>query len=137
MLYAAQRKDGTWTGALYAEVTERIRAHHQGYEETLHPVLGIREEGGVIIADLPGIDQLRAVMSCTRFQGREALRQAGLFDQARQLIDDSQDATMAGAWDEASVWNRMSPFILKMGGALGLTEDEIDDLFHCAAEITA
>lgn len=76
-------------------------------------------------------------MSCSRYQGREALRRAGLFDAAVQQVSESGDATMQGAWEETTTWNRTSPFIEQMGGALGLTPEQIDDLFNTATTITA
>lgn len=136
MFYAARQEDGSWTGALYVEVTDRIRAHHEGFGETLHPVIDLRQQDGQWVADTPSQEQLRGTMSCSRFQGREALRQAGLFDQADRLIAQGNE-TMQAAWNEASVWNRTSPFILQMGDAMELTPEQIDDLFVQAANISA
>lgn len=137
MKYAARTEDGRWTGAVYAQKTGTIVAHHAQYRETILPVSCLREVEGGWEADLPTIGEERAVMACSQFQGREILRRDGLYEQAAAVIAASENATLIGAWEEASTWNRLSPFIMDMGDALNLTPEQIDDLFRRAAEIAA
>ena len=76
--------------------------------------------------------------ACTPFQGRMALSAAGLLAQAQALVDNSDvpEATKV-AWEYALEWRRMSPLIDGLGSALGLTAEQIDDLFKEAQQITA
>ncbi len=73
----------------------------------------------------------------TRFQARAALLQAGLLDAATAAVEATNDAFTKLAWAEASEWRRDSALVVSMASAIGLTSDQIDDLFRAAAEITA
>lgn len=75
--------------------------------------------------------------SVTRFQARAALLQAGLLDAATAAVEASGDAFTKLAWAEASEWRRESALVVGMATAIGLTSDQIDDLFRAAAQITA
>lgn len=67
----------------------------------------------------------------TPLQARRALRAAGLYDAVKAAIDaagpDVQDA-----WEFAIAWTRDDPLILSLGASLGLTGEQIDDLFALA-----
>lgn len=78
----------------------------------------------------------RAGASCKPFQGRVALSNAGLLTQVETAIQSADDKTKI-AWEYAILWERMSPMILALASALGLTEAQVDNLFKQAAEITA
>ena len=141
MRYAAIDADGQPTGALYETSSAEIVAHHAAFSESLIPVGDLRNTG---TADKPvwevvpaAIEEVRAAMVVSRFQARAALRQAGLFDAANAAISASEDPILAEAWASASVFSRQSPAIAAMASALGLTDDEVDDLFRAAAQITA
>lgn len=137
MKYAAQTEDGIWTGAIYEELTDRITAHHAQYAETLHPVIDLIEVDGLWSATLPSIEELREIMSCTRFQGREVLRQDDLLDAADAAILASGDETLIGAWRDTATWTRASQNITAIGAALGLDDHQIDMLFFRATTISA
>ncbi|MGR3199461.1 MAG: hypothetical protein ACU0DM_12080 [Paracoccus sp. (in: a-proteobacteria)] len=47
MKYAAQTADGSWTGALYDERTDRAVAHHADFGESLVPVTALTLQPGV------------------------------------------------------------------------------------------
>lgn len=70
----------------------------------------------------------------SRFQAREALRMAGLFDAAEAAAQSAGGATLR-AWDEALNWQRESPTIAALAGALGLTGAQVDELFAVAAQV--
>jgi 2-hydroxychromene-2-carboxylate isomerase len=70
----------------------------------------------------------------SRFQAREALRMAGLFDAAEEAAAEAGGAVLR-AWDEALEWQRDSPTIAALAEALGLTDAQVDDLFAVAATI--
>ncbi len=70
------------------------------------------------------------------WQARAALRNAGLFDTANALIVASGNAAWVEAWEYAPEISRTSPMVNAMGQALGLTSEQVDDLFAQAATIT-
>ena len=72
----------------------------------------------------------------SRFQARAALYQMGLLEAAEALT------TMAGglteiAWADATEFHRDSPSIAGLAPHLGLTEEQLDDLFRLADTIRA
>lgn len=74
--------------------------------------------------------------SISRFQGRTALKRAGLFQSVEAAIYQADEFTQ-DAWADAIEWRRGSAMIATLGGALGLTGEEIDELFINAASIEA
>lgn len=82
----------------------------------------------------PGPDPVPTVIS--RFQARAALMDAGLLADAELAIADADPLTQL-AWAEATEWRRDSPTIAALADAIGLTADQVDDLFRTAAQITA
>lgn len=75
----------------------------------------------------------------TRRQARQALVLAGLIDQVQPIIDaivDPMQRRLAQvAWDDSADFKRDDPFLIKVGIALSLTENQIDDLFVTAASL--
>lgn len=136
MRYAAIDSDERPTGALYDRITPAIQAHHAGFGETLIPVQDLVENDGVWEIIPAAIEQIRESMVVSRFQARAALREAGLLDQVDELINSSGDDLMVDAWAAAAEIRRLSPMIVGMGGALGLSEEDIDGLFRSATNIT-
>lgn len=72
----------------------------------------------------------------SRFQARAAMYQMGLLEAAEALT------TMAGglteiAWTDATEFRRDSPSIAGLAPHLGLTEEQIDNLFRLADAIRA
>jgi len=124
--------------------------------EILHPSLGWIPYGAVSGADgQPGhvyaaartiavdardpVDVLaeeRATMIVSRFQARAALHLGGLLDQAEAAVAEA-DPIAQIAWRDAQEWRRDSPTIAAIATALGLADEQIDDLFRAAAQITA
>lgn len=75
--------------------------------------------------------------SVTRFQARAALHLANLLPSVDAAIAASGNAIAQLAWADAQVFERNSPTIAAMAGALGLTSEQIDALFVSAAQIQA
>lgn len=73
----------------------------------------------------------------SRFQARAALLQAGLLDQVEQAVVAANDPFITLAWAETLEWRRDSPTLNALASGLGLTGEQIDDLFRTAATITA
>ena len=70
------------------------------------------------------------------YQARVALLRSGLLDEVEALMaNPTTDAEIVIAWEKATVFKRNSTMIIGMGAALGLTEQQLDDLFVLAATI--
>lgn len=70
----------------------------------------------------------------TQRQARLALLSAGLLDSADAAINSS-DQSIQIAWNYASEIRRSDPAISAVGGALGLSTEQIDVLFKYAATL--
>lgn len=76
--------------------------------------------------------------SVSRFQAKAALLNAGLLSQIEAIIaDPATDAMTKLAWAEAIQFERNSPTVLGLASALGLTDQQLDELFTAAAQINA
>ena len=74
----------------------------------------------------------------SRFQARAALLQAGLLDDIETyMADPATDPFVRIAWQDAQVFKRNSPTVLSLQPLLGLTDEQLDDLFRFAATIVA
>lgn len=74
----------------------------------------------------------------SRFQARAALHLAGLLDDVEALMAAPDTPALAKlAWADAMEFERQSPTIAALAGAVGLTEQDIDALFITAAGIKA
>lgn len=72
------------------------------------------------------------------FQARAALMLAGLLDDVEALMSAPGTPALAKlAWADAMEFERQSPTIAALAGAVGLTEQDIDALFITAAGIKA
>lgn len=78
-----------------------------------------------------------APASVTRFQARAALSRAGLLDHVDAAIAASGNAIAQIAWADAQTFERGSPTVAAMAGAIGLTSAQVDELFQAAAGIVA
>jgi len=71
------------------------------------------------------------VPAVTRAQGRLALHRTGLLPQIEAVI--AQADMEARIWyEDAQTWERDHPVVIQLGQALGLTSDQIDQLFLSA-----
>lgn len=75
--------------------------------------------------------------SVTRRQARQALLLAGLLDSVQPAIDAIPDATQRGLaqieWDDSQEFERNRPMLISLATAIGLTSEQIDELFITAA----
>lgn len=78
----------------------------------------------------------RSGMRCSRFQARAALHDAGLLEQAETAVQEAGGRTQI-AWADATEFRRDSPTIASIADAMGLTDEQVDDLFRSAMGITA
>lgn len=106
-----------------------------------------QSEGKVITADENGYPVLidpppappYVPQQVTRAQGKAALITAGLWGNVESYVDGIEDATEKAlalvALNDTTHWQRTSPFLNAAAVALGLTSEQLDDLFRQAAEI--
>lgn len=74
----------------------------------------------------------------SRFKARAALYQAGLLESVEQMMASPETPMIHRiAWQDVQEFNRSSALVAGMGQALGLSSEQIDDLFRLAATITA
>lgn len=84
------------------------------------------------------LEEMRSKMIISPFQGRMALFKAGLMSQVEKIISSSNTPQEVKiAWEYAIEWRRLSPMTISLGAALGLTENQIDELYQEASQITA
>lgn len=72
----------------------------------------------------------------TAAQAWTALHRAGLLESVESLMADpgtNREAVIA--WNKATHFRRTSPFIDELGPGLGLSDEEIDNLFIAAAAV--
>ncbi|MXN30026.1 hypothetical protein [Delftia sp. CH05] len=86
----------------------------------------------------PG-ETLPVPLTITRAQGKAALIQAGLWPQVLAFvagIEDPNEKLLAEvALNDTVNWERSSPFLARVAVALGLSEQQLDELFIAAAAI--
>jgi hypothetical protein len=74
------------------------------------------------------------VTQVTCVQGRIALLNAGLLDQAQAAVTAAGGAT-AIWWQYATNWERSNSLLNSLGATLGLTSTQIDQLFIAASQV--
>lgn len=71
------------------------------------------------------------------YQARVALSRANLLIDVQALMDDpATDAEAKIAWEYATEFWRDSPFIAALAPGLGMTDQQLDELFIAAEKIT-
>lgn len=69
----------------------------------------------------------------TTRQAKQALLLHGYYPSVQPAIDAISDVTQRGlvqiAWENSQVFERNNPTLVMLGGALGLTSTQMDDLF--------
>jgi len=90
-------------------------------------------------SEVAGIIQARREgMVVTMRQARLALLQQGLLANIQPAIDALDEPHRSGAnieWEYSQTVERTRPFVLTLGEALGLTDDDLDALFELAATL--
>lgn len=78
--------------------------------------------------------KMRESMVVTNYQGKAALIQMELYDAAEQEADASDSDLIKLAWSTGS-FVRLSPWIEVVRVKMGLTHEQVDDLFRVASKI--
>ena len=74
-------------------------------------------------------------ITVTAYQAKMALEAAGLYTTVDEYVRASNNNQLVIAWDNATVFERNSPFIQSFGPELGLTDEEINTLFTEASKV--
>ena len=75
------------------------------------------------------------VTQVTAYQAKIQLSRSGLYDSVVTTVNTSDNPELKIAWEVATSFERNSPFILALQPELGLTDEQVDDLFQQASEI--
>ncbi len=113
-----------------------------GAEVSLPGVMAVMDEAtfeAARVTELADRDRnRREKMIVSRFQARAALHLAGLLEQVETLMQSPDTDMLARlAWQDAQEFRRLSPTVLTLASALGLTDAQLDELFTVAAGISA
>lgn len=92
------------------------------------------ESGPLVVAPLPPAPVPTEI---SRFQAKAALANIHKLDAANAAVAASDNVVLKLAWAEAPTFPRTSPGINALAPALGLSQDDLDNLFRQAVEITA
>lgn len=79
-------------------------------------------------------EEWRRSTSVTPLQIRRALRQVGLLDEVQNFIENSS-AEVREAWEYAIQIDRNNELIIGAANAIGVSEQEVDNLFRLAATL--
>lgn len=97
----------------------------------LPPGCSVEEVTDAHIAQWNANSSRASIQPVTRAQGRLALYRAGYLEQLEVII--AQADREARIWyEDAQIWERDHPVVLVMGTALGLTPEQVDNLFLTA-----
>lgn len=89
-------------------------------------------EKAALQAQLDALQESTAVV--TAVKGRIALKRAGLLETVEQAVTTANGETQIW-WEYAAEWHRNSPVLVALGHGIGLTDEQIDELFAVAAGI--
>ena len=76
------------------------------------------------------------VTQVTAYQAKIQLSRAGIYDSVVTTVNTSDNPELKIAWEVATTFERNSPFILALQPELGLTDEQVDDLFQQASQIS-
>lgn len=144
-MYYSKQTNGFYTREIHgdnipADAVEITKEQHaallQGQSEG--KVIAADENGYPVLIDPPPAPP-HVPGQVTRAQGKAALITAGLWGAVESYVDGIADATDKAlalvALNDTTHWQRTSPFLNAAAQALGLTSEQLDDLFRQAAKI--
>lgn len=115
-----------------ADVEPLGRALHAAIIESGQPIAPAPEPDSPEIL----LEREREVMVVSAFQARAALLHFEKLDETEAAVRSAPKAVQI-AWEHARDFKRNSPTIKALAPALGLTDEQLDDLFRFAATIEA
>jgi len=81
-----------------------------------------------------GVDENGVPIAITPLQGRLALKRAGLLESVEAAIVQENGETQIW-WEYATLWHRSHSLLNALVTSLGLSSDQVDDLFKVAGAI--
>jgi len=81
----------------------------------------------------PPVEPFPAVV--TAAQAKIALFNAGLLDQVKAVVAGYPYEVVRIFFSDAGVWERGNPYVQALGIEIGLTEEQMDDLFMSASRL--
>lgn len=97
------------------------------------------EDDEVFSKTQPEIKSVATVYQVTRAQGKAALIKYGLWsgvlDYVESITDQTEKALAEVALNDTTHWQRSSPFLNSASKSLGLSDEQLDDLFIQAEQI--
>ncbi|SNY95576.1 hypothetical protein [Halomonas sp. hl-4] len=114
---------------LYADVEDWLAEGNELAEFDGYPEIPMSEEQ---------LQEWRESAVVTRRQGKQQLLADGLLVNVQPTIDAISDETQRGMvqifWDDATEFERKSPELNQLGADLGLSDEQIDELFRNASQ---
>ena len=77
---------------------------------------------------------MRQGMVCGALQFRKALRQLGKIDAVKAYVETADEETQE-AWEYATEFRRLDPFIVQGMAALGVSDEDVDAVFELAVTL--
>ena len=90
-----------------------------------------------IVDDEAVLQNWRSSTEVSRFQAMAALYQGGYLDAVEAYMASTTDKFVVLAWNNAQVFKRNSTTVMALQAVLELSDEQIDDLFKNALEVTA
>lgn len=91
-----------------------------------------------VVDPLVELQQWRETCEVSAFQAQAALTMAGYMKDIKALLEDpTTDPLTVLAWNKAQTFRRLSPTVIELAALLGITDEQLDDLFRFAATIEA
>lgn len=122
----------------YDEETQKISGYNNIYDAINDKVIRTP-----IIIDITSeeilqeLQKKRQKMVCTNYQARVILTQMNLYSIVENIMSAPQTDPLAKiAWEYASNFYRISPFVNSIASVLNLTDEQLDALFEQAMEIS-
>ena len=112
-----------------------IQWRHCGYYDTAVigvPDIVVYEDHVVVMTPDPiSPESRRSAMQCGALQFRKALRALGKMEAVKAYVEQADEETQE-AWEYATEFRRLNPFIVTGMAALGVSDEDVDAVFELA-----
>lgn len=122
----------------YDEETQKISGYNNIYDVINDKVVRTPIIVNITSEEiLQELQKKRQKMVCTNYQARVILTQMNLYSTVENIMSDPQTDPLAKiAWEYASNFYRISPFVNSIASVLNLSDEQLDTLFEQAMEIS-
>ena len=72
---------------------------------------------------------IRHEMVCSAAQARIALAYVGMLEVTKAAVEASTDETLKISWEYGTEWSREDHKLISLAKSLGMTDEDIDNLF--------